>query len=94
MSRHVARALLVSICVMAGMPLLAQDSHHPGRVGPRKTLPRAEEIALARSAAPASVSDSASVWVFTDTGYVLAERGSNGNACYVSRSWPTSIEPH
>jgi len=34
------------------------------------------------------------VYVFTDTGYVMASRGSNGVACYVSRSWPASIEPH
>ena len=71
----------------------AQDSKHPGRVGRRAMLPKAEEIALARSAAPSSVSDSASVWIFTDAGYVLAARGSSG-ACYVSRSWPASIEPH
>ena len=88
------RIPLVILSVLLANPLLAQESRHPGRTGPRKLLPRAEEIKLARSAAPASVSDSASVWVFTDTGYVLAERGSTGNACYVSRSWPTSIEPH
>ena len=72
----------------------AQDSRDPRRTGPRKPLPASQEIALARSAAPASVADSASVYVFTDTGYVLAARGTNGAACYVSRSWPTSIEPH
>jgi hypothetical protein len=72
----------------------AQDSKNPGRVGKREILPRAQEIALARSAAPAAVSDSASVWVFTDTGYVLASKGSNDAACYVSRSWPASVEPH
>lgn len=82
------------LSAVLGSPLLAQESRHPGRAGPRKPLPRAEEIALARSAAPASFSTAASVWVFTDTGYVLAERGSSGNACYVSRSWPASIEPH
>jgi hypothetical protein len=72
----------------------AQESRDPRRAGPRKLLAASQEIALARSAAPASVSDSASVYVFTDSGYVLAERGSNGAACYVSRSWPTSVEPH
>jgi hypothetical protein len=75
-------------------PAAAQDSKHPGRVGRRSLIARAEEIALARSAAPASVSDSASIWVFTDAGYVLASKGSSGGACYVSRSWPASIEPH
>lgn len=65
-----------------------------GRAGRRALLPAAREIALARSAAPVAVGDSASVYVFTDTGYVLAVRGASGVACYVSRSWPESIEPH
>lgn len=72
----------------------AQDSRSDQRAGKRPLLPLAQEIALARSAAPRSVSDSASVYVFTDTGYTLAVRGSSGAACYVSRSWPASIEPH
>lgn len=75
-------------------PAQAQDSRSAARAGPRTLLPVAREIALARSAAPASVSDSAAIWVFTDTGYVLAETGTNGAACYVSRSWPASVEPH
>lgn len=91
---HRPSVFLAVLSVLLGSPLIAQDSRHPGRAGPRKPLPRSEEVALARSAAPTSVSATASVWVFTDTGYVLAERGSSGNACYVSRSWPTSIEPH
>ena len=85
------RCLIILILASAAQ---AQESRHPGRSGPRKSLPRAEEIALARSAAPASVSDSASVYVFADSTYVQAHAGSNGAACYVSRSWPTSIEPH
>ena len=72
----------------------AQESKDPRRAGARPMLPRAQEVALARSAAPASISDSATVYVFSDSGYVVAERGSNGAACYVSRSWPASIEPH
>jgi hypothetical protein len=74
--------------------LHGQESRDARRAGRRALLPRAEEVALARSGAPASIADSASVWIFTDTGYVLAERGTNGAACYVSRSWPASIEPH
>ena len=84
----------IALLLMLAGSLAAQESRHPGRTGPRKTLPLDEEVALARSAAPAGVSDSASVYVFTDTGYVLSKKGSNGAACYVSRSWPTSLEPH
>jgi len=66
-----------------------------GRPGPRKLLPRDEEIALARSAAPASISAKARVHVLTDTGYVVADSGSgsSGVACLVNRSWPESLEP-
>jgi hypothetical protein len=85
----------VLFLVGCAQTLDAQDSRNPGRVGRREgLLPQAQEIALARSAAPAAVSDSASIWVFTDTGYILASKGSSGGACYVSRSWPTSLEPH
>ncbi|HJU76235.1 MAG TPA: hypothetical protein VJ717_21015 [Gemmatimonadaceae bacterium] len=65
-----------------------------GRAGKRLVLARDFEIALARSAAPKSVSDSAEILVLTDTGYVVAVRGKNGNACLVDRSWPESLEPH
>jgi hypothetical protein len=73
---------------------MAQESSDPRRAGTRRLLQRSEEIALARSAAPANIADSASIYVFTESGFVLAERGTNGAACYVSRSWPSSIEPH
>ena len=81
-------------CAIFATAATAQESRDARRAGKRSLLPQADEIALARSAAPPAISDSASVYVFTDTGYVLAEKGSNGAACYVSRSWPASIEPH
>lgn len=73
---------------------VAQESKDAGRAGPRAAMARDREIALARSGAPANISDSADVYVFRDGAYVLAEQGTNGAACYVSRSWPTSVEPH
>jgi len=89
---HRAAVAVLAACLAAD--LAAQDSKNPARTGRRTPLPRAQEVALARSAAPASVSDSATIWVFTDSGYVVAATGSNGVACYVSRSWPQSLEPH
>jgi hypothetical protein len=83
-----------SLALLLWPVLLDAQSATAGRAGRRAMLPAAREIALARSAAPVAVGDSASVYVLTDTGYVLAVRGSNGVACYVSRSWPESIEPH
>jgi hypothetical protein len=91
-----ARSLVAAAALISAVATVAntQESRDPRRAGPRKVLPVPHEIALARSAAPSSVADSASVYVFTDSGYVLAVRGTNGAACYVSRSWPTSVEPH
>ncbi len=48
---------------------------------------RAAEIALARSAAPAAVSDGAEVLVLGRDGYTTAVKGDNGFVCLVERSW-------
>ncbi len=45
------------------------------------------EVALARSAAPASISGDASVLVLGKHGYETAEKGKNGFVCLVWRSW-------
>ena len=48
---------------------------------------RNEEIALARSAAPASISDGAEVMVLGKSGFTSAVSGTNGFLCLVERSW-------
>jgi hypothetical protein len=45
------------------------------------------EIALARSAAPKSISDAAEVMVLGRQGYKTAVKGTNGFLCLVERSW-------
>jgi hypothetical protein len=50
------------------------------------------EIALARSAAPASVSAGAEVMVLKRAGYATAVKGSNGFVCIVERSWATTTD--
>jgi hypothetical protein len=45
------------------------------------------EIALARSAAPSSISDGAEVMVLRSDGYKTAVPGTNGFLCLVERSW-------
>ena len=47
----------------------------------------ADEIALARSAAPASISDDAEVMTLGHHGYETAAKGKNGFVCMVWRSW-------
>ena len=50
------------------------------------------EIALARSAAPASVSDGAEVMVLGPKGYTTAVKGANGFLCIVERSWGSATD--
>jgi hypothetical protein len=50
------------------------------------------EIALARSAAPASVSDGAEVMVLGPKGYTTAVKGTNGFLCVVERSWGAATD--
>ena len=50
-------------------------------------LDEKSEIALARSAAPASISDGAEVMVLGREGYKTAVKGTNGFLCIVERSW-------
>jgi hypothetical protein len=50
------------------------------------------EIALARSAAPASISNAAEVMVLRRHGYTTAVKGSNGFVCIVERSWANTTD--
>ena len=50
------------------------------------------EIALARTAAPASISDGAEVMVLGREGYTTAVKGSNGFLCIVERSWGAATD--
>ncbi len=62
-------------------------------------MDRNQEIALARSAAPESISKDATILVLTRSGYETAVTGSNGFVCMVSRSfsgapdWPERWNP-
>ena len=48
---------------------------------------RESEMALARTAAPKSISDGAEVMVLERQGYKTAAKGTNGFVCMVERSW-------
>jgi hypothetical protein len=50
------------------------------------------EIALARSAAPASISDAADVMVLRRDGYATVAQGSNGFVFIVERSWGNTTD--
>lgn len=51
-----------------------------------------DEVALARSAAPAAISGKATILVLTPHGYETAVKGSNGFVCAVERSWMAQYE--
>jgi hypothetical protein len=53
---------------------------------------RNSEVALARSAAPESISREAEVLVLGPKGYETALKGKNGFVCMVERSWNAGIE--
>ncbi len=50
------------------------------------------EIALARSGAPASISDGAEVMVLGPSGYTTAAKGTNGFLCIVERGWGAATD--
>jgi hypothetical protein len=55
-------------------------------------MDRNSEIALARSAAPDSISRDAGVMVLGPHGYETAVKGTNGFVCIVERSWTAPID--
>jgi hypothetical protein len=61
------------------------------RLRPYFIASRQQEIALARSAAPPSISTHATVLVLGTHGYVTAVKGSNGFVCLDSRSWDNAV---
>jgi len=80
--------LAASLC--AAPPALAQSSYPTMVPLALYLMPKDAEIALARSAAPASVSSAAEVMVLGRDGYTVAAKGSNGFLCIVERSWATA----
>jgi hypothetical protein len=50
-------------------------------------MPESAEIALARSAAPASISGNAEVMVLRRDGYATVVKGKSGFVCIVERAW-------
>jgi len=53
---------------------------------------REAEVALARSAAPPSISADAEVLVLGRSGYETAAKGKNGFVCFVERSWAAAFD--
>ena len=50
-------------------------------------MPQGEEISLAKTAAPANISDRATIKVLTRSGFEVAQQGDNGSVCLVMRGF-------
>lgn len=80
------RFVVMPLCAFAlAFPVVAQEPADSIRLPSVLRIDRDREIALARSAAPAVVGDSAEVWVLVDRGYERAVKGTNGYGCIVQR---------
>ena len=92
--------LLIAFALAAGSsapsPAPAQDAKQPyATMAPLEQyrMDRDAEIALARSAAPDSISRDAEVLVLGRDGFETAVKGKNGFVCIVERSWTSAPDP-
>jgi hypothetical protein len=80
--------VITLFAVLAVLPIShlgAQSSKYPPLDG--YLMPEDAEIALARTAAPPSLSDRATIKVLTKSGVTVARQGDNGNVCMVMRGF-------
>lgn len=87
----IALAFALQLVTSGAVPTVAQagTAGYPAMASLDQYLISDEqsEIALARSAAPSSISDGAEVMVLGREGYKTAVKGTNGFLCIVERSW-------
>src|SRR5260370_5750358 len=101
MTRNQIRITLLSgfalvAALIASRPVAAQDAKQPyPNMAPieQYLMDRDAEIALARSAAPESISRDAEVLVLGRHGFETAVKGKNGFVCIVERSWTSAADP-
>jgi hypothetical protein len=82
------KTVLVLVAILGSLTVSAVWTQ--GRTYPALSeymTPRDAETALARSAAPASISNRATIKVLTRSGYQVARDGDNGFVCIVMRGW-------
>jgi hypothetical protein len=81
---------LASLAVLFAPSAVAQTSKSAvGNYPPIQEylMPQASEIALSKSAAPANISDGATIKVFTTSGFKVVHQGDNGFVCMVMRGF-------
>jgi hypothetical protein len=89
----VGTALVSVFALVASQELSAAQADYSSMAPLAQYLmPLDAEIALARSAAPDSVSGHAEILVLTATGFQTAAKGTNGFVCLVARSWSAGFD--
>jgi hypothetical protein len=90
------RVFVMAVVLSAALPARAQDAAAAYRsMAPIEQYligDRNAEIALARSAAPVSISGDATVMVLGRHGYTTAVEGKNGFVCVVERGWMSPFD--
>ena len=92
------KIVVIAVCVAVVLGIVsgcagvarAQDTNAYAKMAPLDEYliaDQAAEVALARSGAPASISDEAEVMVLSRTGFKTAVGGKNGFVCVVERGW-------
>ena len=75
------------------LPAAVAAQKNPPPPLPPAELSTADQIRIAKSAAPEDVSKDAKVWVFENGHYVVAVQGTSGMACAIFRERPNSLVP-
>jgi hypothetical protein len=86
--------LLVGLSVPKGAPAEETKAAYPAMAPLEQYLiaNREAEIALAKSAAPAALSNDATILVLEKDGYHTAIEGKNGFTCVVERGWMSPLD--
>jgi hypothetical protein len=96
MNARLQMRIAIACCVatlagsMSSAPLAAAEPSKYPTMAPieqYRIASQADEVALARSAAPPSISTDAEVLVLGERAYQVAAKGKNGFVCIVERSW-------
>lgn len=88
MWKNIYKIVVLAFVGVAGLSGVARAQAYP-TMAPldQYLMDEKAEIALAKSAAPASISDAADVMVLGRKGYTTAVKGTNSFLCIVERSW-------
>jgi hypothetical protein len=85
--RKILTALVVVLNVLSMQVAFAQGQNPKYPPLSQYMMARDAEISLARTAAPANISEGATLKVLTASGYQVVQEGKNGFVCLVLRGW-------